>query len=420
MNIESQCLHAGYSPENGEAQTLPIVQSTTFRYRSTEQVSKLFDLQAAGFFYSRIGNPTVDAVEQKIAQLEGGVGALCTSSGQAAVMTAVLNILQCGDHLVSSTAIYGGSYNLFAVTLKRMGITVTFVDPEAPEEELHKAFQPNTKVLFGETLANPGLAVLDIEKFAKVAHAHKVPLIVDNTFATPFLCKPFEFGADIIVHSTTKYMDGHALQLGGVVVDSGNFDWTSGNFAEFTEPDPSYHGLVYSQTFGKAAYIVKARVQLMRDMGMCQSANGAFLINQGLETLPIRMERHCRNAEAVAAFLSTCPQVSSVNYPRLAGSPWRARAEKYLPKGCSGVVSFVLTGGREAGIRFIDRLKLVSLVVHVADIRSCVLHPASSTHRQMTDEQLRAVGIEGGMVRLSVGLEHIDDILADLRQALAE
>lgn len=420
MNIESQCLHAGYSPENGEAQTLPIVQSTTFRYRSTEQVSKLFDLQAAGFFYSRIGNPTVDAVEQKIAQLEGGVGALCTSSGQAAVMTAVLNILQCGDHLVSSTAIYGGSYNLFAVTLKRMGITVTFVDPEAPEEELHKAFQPNTKVLFGETLANPGLAVLDIEKFAKVAHAHKVPLIVDNTFATPFLCKPFEFGADIIVHSTTKYMDGHALQLGGVVVDSGNFDWTSGNFAEFTEPDPSYHGLVYSQTFGKAAYIVKARVQLMRDMGMCQSANGAFLINQGLETLPIRMERHCRNAEAVAAFLSTCPQVSSVNYPRLAGSPWKARAEKYLPKGCSGVVSFVLTGGREAGIRFIDRLKLVSLVVHVADIRSCVLHPASSTHRQMTDEQLRAVGIEGGMVRLSVGLEHIDDILADLRQALAE
>lgn len=420
MNIESQCLHAGYSPENGEAQTLPIVQSTTFRYRSTEQVSKLFDLQAAGFFYSRIGNPTVDAVEQKIAQLEGGVGALCTSSGQAAVMTAVLNILQCGDHLVSSTAIYGGSYNLFAVTLKRMGITVTFVDPEAPEEELHKAFQPNTKVLFGETLANPGLAVLDIEKFAKVAHAHKVPLIVDNTFATPFLCKPFEFGADIIVHSTTKYMDGHALQLGGVVVDSGNFDWTSGNFAEFTELDPSYHGLVYSQTFGKAAYIVKARVQLMRDMGMCQSANGAFLINQGLETLPIRMERHCRNAEAVAAFLSTCPQVSSVNYPRLAGSPWKARAEKYLPKGCSGVVSFVLTGGREAGIRFIDRLKLVSLVVHVADIRSCVLHPASSTHRQMTDEQLRAVGIEGGMVRLSVGLEHIDDILADLRQALAE
>lgn len=419
MNIESQCLHAGYSPANGEAQTLPIVQSTTFRYRSTEQVSKLFDLQAAGFFYSRISNPTVDAVEQKIAQLEGGVGALCTSSGQAAVMTAVLNILQCGDHLVSSTAIYGGSYNLFAVTMKRMGITVTFVDPDASEEELSKAFLPNTKALFGETLANPGLAVLDIEKFARAAHDHKVPLIVDNTFATPFLCKPFDFGADIVVHSTTKYMDGHALQLGGIVVDSGNFDWTSGNFAEFTEPDPSYHGLVYAQAFGKAAYIVKARVQLMRDMGMCQSANGAFLINQGLETLPIRMERHCRNAEAVANFLSTCPQVSSVNYPRLADSPWKARADKYLPKGCSGVVSFVLAGGREAGIRFIDRLKLVSLVVHVADIRSCVLHPASSTHRQMTDEQLRAVGIEGGMVRLSVGLEHIDDILADIRQALA-
>lgn len=420
MNIESQCLHAGYSPQNGEAQTLPIVQSTTFRYRSTEQVSKLFDLQAAGFFYSRIGNPTVDAVEQKIAQLEGGVGALCTSSGQAATLTAVLNILQCGDHLVSSTAIYGGSYNLFAVTLKRMGITVTFVSPDAVEEDLHKAFQPNTKALFGETLANPGLAVLDIEKFAKVAHAHKVPLIVDNTFATPFLCKPFNFGADIVVHSTTKYMDGHALQLGGVVVDSGNFDWSCGNFAEFTEPDPSYHGLVYAQSFGKAAYIVKARVQLMRDMGMCQSANGAFLINQGLETLPVRMERHCRNAEAVATFLSTCPQVSSVNYPRLAASPWKASADKYLPKGCSGVVSFVLNGGREAGSRFIDKLKLVSLVVHVADIRSCVLHPASSTHRQMSDEQLRAVGIEGGMVRLSVGLEHIDDILADIRQALAE
>lgn len=420
MNIESQCLHAGYTPQNGEAQTLPIVQSTTFRYHSTEQVSKLFDLQAAGFFYSRLGNPTVDAVEQKITQLEGGVGALCTSSGQAAVLTAVLNILQCGDHLVSSTAIYGGSYNLFAVTLKRMGISVTFVDPDAPEEDLHKAFQANTKALYGETLANPGLAVLDIEKFACVAHAHKVPLIVDNTFATPFLCKPFAFGADIIVHSTTKYMDGHALQMGGIVVDSGNFDWTSGTFAEFTEPDPSYHGLVYTQAFGKAAYIVKARVQLMRDMGMCQSANGAFLINQGLETLPIRMERHCRNAEAVATFLTTCPQVCSVNYPRLAGSPWKGLADKYLPKGCSGVVSFVLAGGREAGVRFIDRLKLVSLVVHVADIRSCVLHPASSTHRQLSDEQLRSVGIEAGMVRLSVGLEHIDDILADIQQALAE
>lgn len=420
MNIESQCLHAGYTPKNGEAQTLPIVQSTTFRYTSTEQVSKLFDLQATGFFYSRIGNPTVDAVEQKIAQLEGGIGALCTSSGQAATLTAVLNILRCGDHLVSSTAIYGGSYNLFHITLKRMGIDVTFVNPDAPEDEIQRAFQPNTKVLFGETIANPRISVLDIEKFARIAHANRVPLIVDNTFATPFLCKPFDYGADIVTHSTSKYMDGHALQLGGVVVDSGNFSWANGNFPEFTEPDPSYHGLVYTDAFGKAAYIAKARVQLMRDMGMCQSAHGAFLTNQGLETLPIRMERHCRNAEAVAHFLSTCPQVSSVNYPRLQGSPWKAQADTYLPNGCSGVISFELQGGREAGVRFIDSLKLISLVVHVADIRTCVLHPASSTHRQMSDEELRQAGISAGMVRLSVGLENIDDIIEDIQQALTK
>ncbi|MEG2172211.1 MAG: O-acetylhomoserine aminocarboxypropyltransferase/cysteine synthase family protein [Desulfovibrionaceae bacterium] len=418
MKIESQCLHAGYSPKNGEAQTLPIVQSTTFRYHSTEQVSKLFDLQESGFFYSRIANPTVDAVEQKIAQLEGGIGALCTSSGQAATFTALLNILRCGDHLVSSTAIYGGSFNLFAVLLKRMGISVSFVNPDADEASLQQAFQPNTKALFGETIANPAISVLDIEKFARIAHANGVPLIVDNTFATPFLCKPFDYGADIITHSTTKYMDGHALQMGGVIVDSGNFDWTKGAFPEFTEPDPSYHGLIYTQAFGKAAYIVKARVQLMRDMGMCQSANGAFLINQGLETLPIRMERHCRNAEAVALFLRAHPAVLSVNYPRLPDSPSKARADKYLPKGCSGVLSCVLKGGREAGGRFIDNLKLISLVVHVADIRTCVLHPASSTHRQMTDEQLQAAGIDAGMVRLSVGLENIDDLLDDLRQAL--
>lgn len=420
MNIESQCLHAGYSPGEGEAQTLPIVQSTTFRYHSTEQVSKLFDLQASGFFYSRLGNPTVDAVEQKIALLEGGIGALCTSSGQAATLTAILTILRCGDHLVSSSAIYGGTYNLFAVLLKRMGISVTFVDPGASEAVLQAAFQPNTKALFGEVIANPSMVVLDIEKFARVAHANKVPLLVDNTFATPFLCKPFDFGADIVIHSTTKYMDGHALQMGGVVVDSGKFDWANGKFPEFTEPDASYHGLVFSQAFGNAAYIVKARVQIMRDTGMCQSAHGAFLINQGLETLPIRMERHCRNAESVAAFLQDCPQVASVNYPRLPGSPYRERADKYLPKGCCGVLSFVLKGGREAGVRFIDKLKLVSLVVHVADIRSCVLHPASSTHRQMNDEELRSAGIDAGMVRLSVGLEHIDDIIEDLKQALAE
>lgn len=418
MKIESQCLHAGYSPHNGEAQTVPIVQSTTFRYTSTEQVSKLFALQASGFFYSRLANPTVDVVEQKIAALEGGVGALCTSSGQAAITLAVLNILSSGDHMVSSSAIYGGSYNLFAVTLKRLGISVTFVDPDASEQEIRNAFRPNTKLLYGETLSNPNAVVLDLEMFARIAHAHKVPCIVDNTFATPYLCQPFNYGVDIVVHSTTKYMDGHAIQLGGVIVDSGNFDWKNGNFPEFTQPDDSYNGLVYTETFGKAAYIVKARVQLMRDMGMCQSAHGAFLTNQGLETLPLRMERHSSNAEAVAAFLQSCPQVESVNYPRLPSSPHKAKADKYLPKGCSGVMSFVLKGGREAGVRFIDSLQLVSLVVHVADIRTCILHPASSTHSQMTDEQLASVGISAGMVRLSVGLENIDDIIADITQAL--
>lgn len=420
MKIESQCLYGGYSPKNGEPQTLPIYQSTTFKYDSTAQVSKLFDLEEAGFFYSRIANPTVDAVEQKIALLEGGVGALCTSSGQAATMLALLNILSCGDHLVSSTAIYGGSYNLFAVTFKKMGISVTFVDPEASEADIQAAFRPETKALFGETLSNPGIAVLDMEKFVRLAHKNGVPLIIDNTFATPVLCKPFALGADIVVHSTTKYMDGHALQMGGVIVDSGNFDWTKGKFPEFTEPDPSYHGIVYTQTFGRAAYIVKARVQLMRDMGACQSPHGAFLINQGLETLPLRMERHCRNAEAVAQWLSTCPQVEKVNYPTLPGNAQQERAAKYLPLGCSGVISFSLRGGREAGARFIDSLKMVSLLVHVADIRTCVLHPASSTHRQLSDAQLEEAGITAGMVRLSVGLEHIDDILQDLQQAMKQ
>lgn len=418
MKIESQCLHAGYSPQNGEAQTVPIVQSTTFRYTSTEQVSQLFALKASGFFYSRLANPTVDVLEQKIAALEGGVGALCTSSGQAAITLAVLNILSSGDHMVSSSAIYGGSYNLFAVTLKRLGISVTFVDPDASEQEIQSAFRPNTKLLYGETLSNPSACVLDLEKFVRIAHANKVPCIVDNTFATPYLCQPFKYGVDIVVHSTTKYMDGHAIQLGGVIVDSGNFDWKNGNFPEFTQPDESYHGLVYTEAFGNAAYIVKARVQLMRDMGMCQSAHGAFLTNQGLETLPLRMERHSQNAEAVATFLQSCPQVESVHYPRLASSPYKARADKYLPLGCSGVMSFVLKGGREAGVRFIDSLKLVSLVVHVADIRTCILHPASSTHSQMTDEQLASVGISAGMVRLSVGLENIADIIADIKQAL--
>lgn len=420
MEIETQCLYAGYSPKNGDPQTLPICQSTTFKYDSTEQVSKLFDLKEAGFFYTRLGNPTVDAVEQKIATLEGGIGALCTSSGQAASMLAILNLASAGDHFISSSTIYGGTLNLFAVTLKKLGIEVTFVDPEAPDDEIRAAFRPNTRALFGETIANPSIDVLDIERFARLAHENGVPLIVDNTFATPFLCRPFEFGADIVIHSTTKYLDGHALQMGGVIVDSGNFDWTGGKFPEFTEPDESYHGIVYTQAFGKAAYITKTRVQLMRDMGTCQTPFGAFLINQGLETLPLRMERHSQNADIVAHFLASSDKVEAVSYPTLDGNPYRERAAKYLPKGCSGVISFTLKGGREAGARFIDSLKMISLLVHVADIRTCVLHPASSTHRQLSDEQLVSAGITPGMVRLSVGIENVKDILDDIRQALEQ
>ena len=420
MKTESLCLHAGYEPGNGEPRVLPIAQSTTFRYATTAEVAKLFDLAEAGFFYSRLGNPTVDAVERKIAALEGGVGALCTSSGQAASMLSVLNVARSGDHVVSASSIYGGTFNLFAVTLKRMGIEVTFVDQNATDAELEKAFRPETRAVFGETLSNPSMDVLDLERFAKLAHRHRLPFIVDNTFATPVLCRPFEFGADIVVHSTTKYMDGHALQVGGVIVDSGNFDWASGKFPEFTEPDPSDPGLIYTKAVGQAAYIVKARAQLMRDMGCCQTPQGAFYINLGLETLPLRMERHCRNAEAVAQWLCGQPAVDAVNYPRLPGHPHKALADKYLPKGCSGVIAFTLKGGREAGARFIDSLKMVSLEVHVADIRTCVLHPASSTHRQLTDQQLADAGISPGMVRLSVGTEHLDDILEDLGQALAQ
>lgn len=346
MKIETKCLHEGYEPQNGESRALPIHQSTTFKYDSTEHVAKLFDLTESGFFYSRLGNPTVDAVEKKIASLEGGVGALCTSSGQAASTLAVLNILGSGDHFISASSIYGGTFNLFAVTFKKLGIDVTFVDNDASDEEIQAAFRPNTKAVFGETISNPTIAVFDIERFAAIAHKNGVPLIVDNTFATPVLCRPIEFGADIVTHSTTKYLDGHAVQVGGVIVDSGKFDWTGGKFPGLTEPDDSYHGVVYTKDFGESAYIVKARVQLMRDMGTCQSAMGAFLINQGIETLPLRMERHCKNAEAVAQFLAARPEVEAVSYPTLAGDPYHEAAKKYLPDGCSGVIAFTLKGGR--------------------------------------------------------------------------
>ena len=420
MKIETQCLHAGYEPKNGETHVLPIYQSTTYDYDSTEFVGKLFDLTAPGHMYSRISNPTVDAVEQKIAALEGGVGALCTTSGQAPNMIALLNILGERDHFVSASTIYGGTVNLFGVTLKKLGIDVTFVDADASEEEIQKAFRPNTKALFGETIANPAIAVLDIEKFANIAHKNKVPLIVDNTFATPILCRPFEYGADIVVHSTTKYMDGHAIQVGGAIVDSGKFDWENGKFPSLVEPDESYHGVSYVKDFGKLAYITKARVQLMRDLGAYPSANAAFLTNLGLETLHLRMERHCENAEKVARFLAASEKVEFVNYPALESDPYHALAQKYLPKGCSGVISFSIKGSRENAIRFIDSLKLASLAVHVADARTCVLHPASSTHRQLTDEQLVGAGITPGLIRLSVGIENIDDIIEDVSQALAQ
>nr|WP_122013625.1 PLP-dependent transferase [Maliibacterium massiliense] len=419
MRIETKCLHAGYTPENGAPQALPIYQSTTYRYTSTEQVGKLFDLQDPGYMYSRLGNPTVAAVEEKIAALEGGVGALCTSSGQAATLISLLNILGCGDHFISTGTIYGGTVNLFAVTLKKFGIDCTFVDADAPAAQIEKAFRPNTRAVFGETLANPAIAVLDIEKFAALAHAHNVPLIVDNTFATPILCRPFAYGADIVVHSTTKYLEGHALQIGGVIVDSGKFDWTAGNFTGLTEPDESYHGVVYTEHFGNAAYINKARVQLMRDLGACTSAECAFLLNLGLETLHVRMPVYCKNAQIVAEHLTHFDQIEFVNYPTLPGNKYNALAQKYLPQGCSGVISFSIKGGRENAACFMDHLKLASNVVHVADIRTCVLHPASATHRQLTDQQLVAAGITPGLIRFSVGLENVDDILEDIDQAMA-
>ncbi|MGB7473391.1 O-acetylhomoserine aminocarboxypropyltransferase/cysteine synthase family protein [Trichococcus sp.] len=419
MRIETQCLHEGYHPGNGEPSALPIYQSTTYRYDSTEHIGKLFDLTAAGHMYSRISNPTVAAVEEKIAAMEGGVGALCTTSGQAATMISLMNILKEGDHFISTASIYGGTINLFAVTLKRFGIECTFVDQELPEEEIQKMFKPNTKAVFGETIANPALSVLDIEKWAAIAHNNKVPLIVDNTFPTPYLCRPFEFGADIVVHSTSKYMDGHAVQMGGVIVDSGNFDWKNGNFPEFTEPDESYHGIVYTESFENAAYITKARVQMMRDMGAYPSANAAFLLNLGLETLPVRMDRHCSNALKVAEYFKQSEKVEFVNYPGLEGDKYHELANKYLPLGTCGVISLSIEGSRENAIKFMDSLKLASNEVHVADIRTCVLHPASSTHRQLTDEQLAAAGITPGLIRFSVGLENVADIIEDIEQALA-
>jgi O-acetylhomoserine (thiol)-lyase len=418
--IETKCLQEGYKPANGETRVLPIYQSTTYKYDSTEHVADLFDLTVDGHMYTRISNPTVAAVENKIASLEGGVGALCTSSGQAATMIAIMNICQSGDHIVSSSTIYGGTFNLFAVTLKKMGIDVTFVDQDSTEEELQEAFKPNTKALFGESIANPKISILDIEKFARIAHKNGVPLIVDNTFATPILLRPIEYGADIIVHSTTKYMDGHATSVGGAIVDSGNFDWGNGKFPFMIQPDDSYHGLIYTEAFGKAAYITKARVQYMRDLGSCMSPMNAFLTNIGLETLHLRMERHCENAEKVASYLSSCDKILSVSYPTLKNDKYHELAKKYLPKGCSGVISFRIKGGRETAVKFMDKLKLATIVVHVADARTAVLHPASSTHRQLSDEQLFKAGIEPDMIRLSVGIENVDDIIEDLRQALED
>lgn len=418
MKDATKCLHSGYSPKNTEPRVMPIVQSTTYVYDSTDDVAAVFDEPTKSLIYSRFANPTVMAVENKIADLEGGVGAMCTTSGQAANLLAILNICNAGDSFISTTQIYGGTVNLFAFTLKKLSIECIFVGHDATDEEIHAAFKPNTKAVFGETLANPALTVFDIERYANIAHAHGVPLIVDNTFATPILCKPFEFGADIVTHSTSKYMDGHALQIGGVIVDSGNFNWDNGNFPELVEPDPSYHGLSYTKTYGKQAYILKARMQLMRDFGCYPAAHSAFLLNLGLETLPVRMKQYCENALTVAKYLESNDKVESVMYPALESNESYPLAKKYL-KGCSGVITFVIKGGKENAVKFMDSLKLASNEVHVADIRTCVLHPASETHRQLTDEQLEAAGINSGMVRFSVGLEDINDILDDLKQAFA-
>lgn len=415
--IETKCLHSGYTPKNGEPRVMPIVQSTTYVYDSTDSVADVFDDPTLSLIYSRFENPTTDAVEKKIAALEGGAAAMCTSSGQAASLLSILNICEAGDSFIASSSIYGGTINLFGFTLKRMGIECIWVDVNATEEELNAAFKPNTKCVFGETIANPALTVFDIEMWAKAAHAHNVPLIVDNTFATPFLCRPIEWGADIVVHSTSKYMDGHAVQCGGVIVDSGKFNWDNGKFPCLSEPDESYHGTVYTKQYPAAPYIIKARMQLMRDFGCYPAAHSSFLLNLGLETLAVRMPRYCENAIKVAQYLQSCDQVEAVSYPGLESDKYHDRAEKYLPLGTSGVISFTIKGGRPQAVKFMDNLELASNEVHVADIRTCVLHPASATHRQLSEEQLVAAGIDGGLIRFSVGLENVDDIIADIKQA---
>jgi len=418
--IETKCIHEGYKPARGEARQLPVYQSTTFKYDTSDEMGKLFDLEAEGYFYTRLQNPTNDAVAAKICALEGGAAAMLTSSGQAANFYAIFNICETGDHFIASSAIYGGTYNLFSVTMKKMGIECTFVDQTLPEEELAKYFKPNTKAVFGETITNPTVSILDFEKFARLAHSHGVPLIIDNTFATPINCRPFEWGADIVTHSTTKYMDGQGVGVGGAIVDSGNFDWMAhaDKFPGLTTPDESYHGITYAERFGKGAYITKATAHLMRDLGSIQSPQNAFYLNLGLETLHVRMERHCRNALAVAKFLEASDKVAWVHYADLENDEYHELAKKYLPNGTCGVLAFGIKGGREASIKFMDSLKLANIVTHVADAKTCLLHPASHTHRQLTEQQLLEAGVAPDLIRLSVGIENAQDLIDDLQQAL--
>ena len=417
-HINTKCVQAGYEPKNGESRVIPIVQSTTFKYDSAATLGKLFDLEESGFFYTRLSNPTLSAVADKIAALEGGVGAMLTASGQAASMLSITNICHAGDHVVCASAIYGGTFNLFNKSLRELGIEFTFVTPDATEDEINAAFKDNTKAVFVESVSNPSLDVADVELYAKLAHAHGVPLIIDNTFPTPVNFRPFEWGADIVVHSTSKYMDGHAVALGGVIVDSGNFDWTNGKYPAFTEPDESYHGVIYTEKFGKAAYITKALTHLMRDYGPQQSPQNAFLLNLGLETLFLRMERHCSNALTVAKFLEQNDKIEWVNYPGLESNKYYERTKKYMPNGSCGVISFGVKGGREKAMQFMDSLDMIKLVIHVADARTCALHPASTTHRQLNDQQLEECGVKPNLIRMSVGIEYVDDIIADIKQAL--